>query len=264
MIRALAAAPDGTLWVGGDLARLRQLDPRTGSTRAFSLAPESVSDPILSLAVDKEGAVWVGTKQGLYRGASSPAAGGAVKFTQVMPEGTQPMESFRMILPGSHGRIWFAGSQGLALYVNGHWKRFTTKDGLKDNIVWQVAEDPDGSVWVGYADAYGLTHLRFEGDEPHSVQAEQFTTANALHSDKTLFLGLDARGWLWVGTDHGTDVYDRTRWRHYGRSDGLIWDDCNANAFFADRGSAPARVFPASSRARPRCLRCRLPWFSPR
>ena len=61
-----------------------------------------------------------------------------------------------------------------------------------------------------------------------------YTTANGLHSDKTLFLGFDADGRLWVGTDHGVDVFDHAGWRHYGRSDGLIWDDCNTNAFFAD------------------------------
>jgi signal transduction histidine kinase len=63
---------------------------------------------------------------------------------------------------------------------------------------------------------------------------ESITQANGLRSDKTLFLQFDARGWLWVGTDHGVDVFDRSRWRHYGRSDGLIWDDCNSKAFFAD------------------------------
>src|SRR6185295_11723292 len=62
---------------------------------------------------------------------------------------------------------------------------------------------------------------------------EHHTTANGLRSDKSIFLGFDSRGWLWSGTDHGVDVFDRARWRHYGKSDGLIWDDCNSNAFFA-------------------------------
>jgi signal transduction histidine kinase/ligand-binding sensor domain-containing protein/DNA-binding NarL/FixJ family response regulator len=234
MIRAMAAAPDGTLWMGGDLARVRQWDPRTGTTRAYGLAAESVSDPVLSMAVDHEGTVWAGTRQGLFRGAKNAAAG-RVQFVQAMPAGTTLSAAIRMILPDSRGRVWVAGDQGLALYANGRWVRYTTRDGLKDNVVAQVAEDPDGSVWVGYADSYGLTHLHFDGEQ---VQTEQITTANGLHSDKTLFLGLDARGWLWVGTDHGVDVYDRTRWRHYGRSDGLIWDDCNTNAFLADRGGS--------------------------
>ena len=39
-----------------------------------------------------------------------------------------------------------------------------------------------------------------------------------------------------MGTDHGVDVYDHTRWRHFGHSDGLIWDDTNTNAFLAEAG----------------------------
>ena len=53
-----------------------------------------------------------------------------------------------------------------------------------------------------------------------------------------MFLGRDRRGWLWVGTDHGVDVYDHSRWRHFGHSDGLIWDDTNANAFLAEPGGS--------------------------
>ena len=70
------------------------------------------------------------------------------------------------------------------------------------------------------------------------MKIESFTQANGLRSDKTLFLKFDTRGWLWVGTDHGIDVFDKARWRHYGRSDGLIWDDCNSNAFLADADGA--------------------------
>ncbi len=66
------------------------------------------------------------------------------------------------------------------------------------------------------------------------LKLEHFTVASGLRSDKSLFLGFDERGWLWAGSDHGVDVFDRTRWRHYGRSEGLIWDDCNSNAFMAD------------------------------
>ena len=90
-----------------------------------------------------------------------------------------------------------------------------------------------GSLWIGYRDAYGITHLTFSsGDKMGEVKIEpSITQANGLRSDKTLFLPFDARGWLWVGTDHGVDVFDRTRWRHYGRSDGLIWDDLQYQRF---------------------------------
>ena len=34
----------------------------------------------------------------------------------------------------------------------------------------QVAEDPDGSIWIGYRDAYGLTHLSFPDGERQALR----------------------------------------------------------------------------------------------
>ena len=237
-IRALAAALDGTLWIGGNRVGLRQLDTRSGAIRIFGSAQGLGNDSVLNLRVDRGGQVWAATRGGLYRSVGV-VSGPITKFEPVLPSGgsqdNQPPEGFLMTLEDSHGRIWACGDQGLARYSDGKWTRFTTKDGLKDNMVAQVAEDPDGSIWVGYRDAHGLTHLTFSGQQVH---VEHFNSSNALQSDKTLFLGRDQRGWLWVGTDHGVDVYDHTRWRHFGRADGLVWDDTNTNAFLAESGAA--------------------------
>jgi len=45
---------------------------------------------------------------------------------------------------------------------------------------------------------------------------------------------VDRRGWVWFGTDRGVDVLRDGKWRHYGQQDGLIWDDCNTDAFYED------------------------------
>jgi signal transduction histidine kinase/ligand-binding sensor domain-containing protein/DNA-binding NarL/FixJ family response regulator len=233
-IRALAAAPDGTLWVGANRAGLRQLDPRAGAVRSFGPEQGLTNDSPLNLMVDRGGRIWAATRAGLFR-STLPSQGAVTRFERMLPPGSQANEGFLMVFEDSRGRVWACGDNGLAGYSDGEWKRYTTQDGLKDNMVGQVAEDPDGSLWVGYRDAFGLSHVTFAGDHP---QFEHFNSTNALKSDKTLFLGRDARGWLWVGTDRGVDVYDRTRWRHLGRSDGLIWDDTNTNAFLAEPGGS--------------------------
>ena len=79
-------------------------------------------------------------------------------------------------------------------FADGKWTRYTTKDGLKDDTVWQIAEDPDGSIWIGYHDADGLTHLTFPPIADAKPEVEHFTTANGLQSDKLLFLGFDGLG----------------------------------------------------------------------
>jgi signal transduction histidine kinase/ligand-binding sensor domain-containing protein/DNA-binding NarL/FixJ family response regulator len=251
-IRALAAAPDGTLWIGGgNGGGLRQLDPRTGSVRTFGPLQGLTNDSVLHLTVDRDGRIWASTRAGLFRGAPSKPKGPVTGFEQMRPPGATSPEGFLMTMQDSRGSLWACGDFGLARYANDQWTRFTTKDGLKDNMVAQVAEDSDGSLWVGYRDAYGLTHLTFTGtgDRP---QVEHVNTSNGLESDKTLSLGRDRNGWLWVGTDHGVDVYDHARWRHFGHSDGLIWDDTNRNAFLAEpSGSVWIGTSRGLSRFRP-------------
>jgi len=225
MIRTLAAAPDGTLWIGASPGGLLQLNPRTGQTRSFGAADGVASNNVRHVMVDSQGHVWASTRNGLFRGSATQ------RFEEVIPEGARGGDVFHMTMADSKGDIWAAGVQGLARLSSGHWTRFTSRDGLKSDVVAHVAEDTDGSLWIGYYDAFGLTHLTFPRGE---LKLEHFTAGGGLRSDKSIFLSFDSRGWLWAGSDHGVDVFDRIRWRHYGRSDGLIWDDCNSNAFLAD------------------------------
>ncbi len=225
-IRTMAEGPDGTLWIGTDPGGLLAMNRKTGAVRRIGEEQGLRNTRLRHVAVDHEGRVWVSTYRGLFRGTGA-------RFEQVIPEAADAAEIFHMTLADREGRIWVAGDRGLMRYEGDRWRRFTTQDGLAYEKVAQVAEDPDGSIWIGYRDAYGITHLTFPGNSDQ-VKIESYTQANGLRSDKTLFLQFDARGWLWVGTDHGIDVYDKARWRHYGRSDGVIWDDCNSNAFLAD------------------------------
>src|SRR5205085_6801613 len=54
-------------------------------------------------------------------------------------------------------------------------------------------------------------------------------------SDQVDFLSMGPRGWIWVGKDHGVDVFDGHAWRSYTQSNGLVWNDCDGKAFFGDR-----------------------------
>jgi ligand-binding sensor domain-containing protein len=93
-----------------------------------------------------------------------------------------------------------------------------------------MAQTPDGLLWIGYRAAFGVTRMTFDNQ---GVRVAHFSTKTGLASDKRRSLGVDRRGWLWSGSDNGIDVFDGTTWRHFGASDGMPWDYCNSNAFFA-------------------------------
>jgi signal transduction histidine kinase/ligand-binding sensor domain-containing protein/CheY-like chemotaxis protein len=242
MIRGLAVSSsaagfnggDAKLWIGASPGGLRELDLRTMHMRAIGSEEGLTSDNVRHVMADGDGRVWVSTRNGLFR--KMP---GSPKFERMEipsePAPGQPPEVFHMTMMDAGGKIWAAGTNGLARLSGSRWTRFTERDGLKSDVVAHVAEDPDGAIWIGYYEAFGLTRLTFPQGQ---LKVEHFTTETGLRSDKSIFLGFDARGWLWAGSDHGVDLFDRVRWRHYGKSDGLIWDDCNSNAFMADANGA--------------------------
>ncbi|HEY5084772.1 MAG TPA: triple tyrosine motif-containing protein, partial [Rhizomicrobium sp.] len=233
MVRALAANPDGTLWIGGEPGGLRQFDPHSKQMRFLGKADGLPAGGVRSVMVDRHGLVWVSANTGLYRSRAPVRFGRAAAFEQQLPPGTRPDEKFLKTIEDARGQVWAAGDLGLARWSEGVWTRYTKSDGLRADGVAQLAEDADGSIWAGYRDAFGVLRLNFQ-NRRGKPEVTNYNMANGLCSDKTLFLGFDAGGRLWVGTDRGLNVFDHAAWRHYGRSDGLIWGDCNTNAFFAE------------------------------
>ncbi|MEO5924442.1 MAG: ATP-binding protein [Bryobacteraceae bacterium] len=250
-VRGVAPAADGSLWIAADAGGVVRLNPVTGQTRTFELLPKTRIEA-LHVLVDRTQRVWVSTKQGLFR--SVTGKGGELRFEQLHPAGTDADERFVCAVEDSSGQVWVCGDYGLVRFSGDKSRRFTEADGLRTNGIAQVAPTPDGrSVWVGYQDAFGLTHLTFTGDK---VRSEHWTASggSGLRSDKTVFLGYDKQGRLWAGTDRGADIFDQTRWRHLGRGDGLIWDDCNTQAFLANDDGVWIGTSRGLSRYQPRVI----------
>ncbi len=245
-VRAVVVGPQDEIWVGSHPGGISRLDPRTGRIVRFGVESGLEDDRVFALLVDREKRLWASTRGGLFR---STPLGGAIRFERQQPPGTDPSEMFFQCLQDRAGRLWVAGSRGLVRWEDGAWTRFTTQDGIRHNYVSYLAEPPDGGLWIGYREALGLSRLRFG---PRGLQVEHVTRNQGLRSEQAIFLGVDARGWVWYGSDNGVDVYDGSAWRHYGQSDGLIWDDCDGNAFFADAdGSVWIGTSRGLSRFRP-------------
>jgi signal transduction histidine kinase/CheY-like chemotaxis protein len=179
--------------------------------------------------VDRDGHIWVSTVGGVYR--STPAGSGPVSFEKQAVPDSDPEERFYAAIVAGDGAVWIPGRRGLVRWRNGRWRRFRRADGLRQTPISAVAEASAGELWVSYPEAMGVSHITVEGDR---LRVKHYDTSNGLQSNQVYFVGVDARGWVWAGTDAGVDVLSRGEWRHYGRSDGLIWEDCDASGFFAE------------------------------
>ncbi len=263
-IRALKADSDGTVWVGSDLGVYR-LDPRTMRTEIYGPESGIPAARVSTIEVDSDNRIWAGTRKGLFR---STGARRPLRFEQLHPPGDYE-GGFNKILRGRDGGIWVGGSGGLLHFDGAAWTHFTVQSGLKASGVVYMTEARNGALWIGYSAPEGVSRVALERGV---LRIEHFTTKNGLRSDATYSLG-SGGGRIWVGSDSGVDIFDETSWRHYGRADGLIWNDCN-NAFFPDgdgsvwigtsRGlsrfspverdipSAPPRVVLTSARFGPR------------
>jgi len=219
---------DGSIWTGSSPGGVSRLNPRTGVIIRYGAREGLANDRVTALRLDHRGGAWVATRNGVYRGTPH---GGRLRFERVELPFIDPNEIFFDGLLDRQGRWWLCGSRGLVLQEHGRWRRFTTKDGLPTNYVGYVVESPDGAIWIGYREPFGVSRIVADGDR---LTVRTFTRKDGLASDKALFVGADRAGRIWFGSDSGVDAYDGARWRHYDQHDGLIWDDCDGSSFLAD------------------------------
>jgi ligand-binding sensor domain-containing protein len=100
---------------------------------------------------------------------------------------------FNVLVDGD--RIWAATENGLGLYENGKWKRFTTKEGLAHRAVLSLALDKrTGDVWAGTMG--GLSRIS-------GGRIDTFTQLNSgLSNDVVYGVSVESEN-VWVATAAG-------------------------------------------------------------
>ena len=227
-VRCVMEAGDGTIWTGSSPGGVSRLDPKTGAITSYGARDGITNDRVTKLKLDEIGGLWVGTRGGIFHGIIQ---GRRMHFARVQLPSSTPDEIFFDGMADRQGRFWLCGSRGLALFEKGHWRRFTTQDGLPTNYLGYITQAKDDSLWIGYHEPYGVSRITLDGGH---LGIRTFTEKDGLGSDKAYFVGADRAGRIWFGSDRGVDSYDGVRWRHYDQQDGLTWDDCDAGSFLAD------------------------------
>jgi len=254
-LRALAATPDGSVWVAtghrvnqikGDRILAFPVDDvlalhadRAGTL--WALTPSSISrftegrfvpvpappgvrlERVFSLTSDAQGALWLCSYD---EGVMRWHAGRLTRIT----EGTSVNHSpCNVIFADASDRIWIGFTSGrLAVYQNGTLRMFGPSDGLASGAVVAIHQDRDEAIWV--ASVNGLTRIR----------NDRFVTADKRHGlPGRLVPSLvdDADGDMWLGTESGAqlirfspdemdriaaDPSHRIRYTVYDESDGLL------------------------------------------
>jgi signal transduction histidine kinase/AmiR/NasT family two-component response regulator len=196
--------------------------------QVFGAAAGLADDRVIALNLDRDNRLWVSTGEGLFRSTSLQPN---LRFERQTPPGIPERTMYFRFLNDRQGRVWVTSGRGLFCWGAGQWTRYSTADGLRGNAVTHVSEAYDGSIWVAYREPLGISRLDFSHGKP---AIRHFSKKDGLPSDYVLFLGQDERRQTWVGTDYGVAVRAGAEWIVYTHEDGLVWDDCAANSFWAE------------------------------
>ncbi|MGD1995775.1 MAG: hypothetical protein PVH62_03270 [Anaerolineae bacterium] len=260
LVRGLAVDAEGQPWVG-TAGGGAWFDGSTWQVFAF---PCDVQD----IAFDAQGRAWLIGSYGLQ----VYEQGALTTHSEV--EGMVSLA----IMMDSQGRIWLGNIQGgpsleegraggISLFEDGQWKHFDTDDGLFSPTVWDLVEEPDGTVWavgaggVAWFDGAEWESMTLPGRPPEQeipcvavgpsgriwfgakrfglwiwdgVEWTQYTSDDGLAGETVWDIGFDDAGRAWIGTGSGLSVFDGETWTTYTVEDGLVNNDVRALAFADD------------------------------
>ncbi len=220
-VHSVIARPDGWLWLASEEKGVGRYSLRSG--RMEWLSPDKTNaSRAFALQFDRNGRLWTGTDAGLLM-ATPPYA----RFKPMKEAGSKRIWA---LAEGSDGTIWAGGSDGLFTFDGQRWRRFGKANGLSNDSVLSLGPAPGGVMWVGYEFGGGIDRVRLEEG--------RLSVEKGIGRPKTdgmvYFLSRDAEGQVWAGTEHGVDVWNGKRWTHFDAEDGLVWNDCDLDAFAAE------------------------------
>jgi ligand-binding sensor domain-containing protein/signal transduction histidine kinase len=143
-VRALAEAPDGTVWAGADDGTLyrcetNQLDP-------FQPRDALAAQPIYSLYADAQGVLWAGT----FRGGLLRFKNGV--FRRITAKQGLPVDVISQILEDDEGRLWLGTHQGI--YCVSRSALNACADSLTNTVNYVTYGRQDGLPALECSDGY--------------------------------------------------------------------------------------------------------------
>ncbi len=227
-VRWLGEASDGAIWAITQPGGMVRIDPATGRIRPIGAEEGLVAEVPHRGLVDHRGWLWVATNRGLFCN-NAPSSSG--RFEKINPDGVLEKGSWA-VSEDKQGNIWVASPAGLWRLRGSEWRRYQKSDGLLSDSPYNIAVAADNSLWLRHRFDAGVEHVEFDGDRIARSTAIVPTTDTTV--DVTAFHGFDALGGFWRGTANGVLALRNGTWTQFSSEDGLVWNDCDGEAFWAD------------------------------
>jgi len=225
------AAPD-TLWLGTFGHGVAVVDTRSAQVTAlrnnarnqFSLR----DDYVRTIARDRQGLVWIGTQRGL--GRHDPLQTGIQTLFGATRDNSLSNAEVPGVLVARDGRIWVAHGAGVDIIdpLAGRVGSLPTapngsERALPQQLVWGLAEGPDGSVYLAsWRGLYRADPRSFQVERIALLPTNPFDRVNTVQVvGQRLWVGAHQSGLLSFELDHGGPRASSLR-AHGGLTDNRI------------------------------------------
>jgi signal transduction histidine kinase/ligand-binding sensor domain-containing protein len=223
VVRCLAEAPDGTIWLGTHEEGIVIYDPADGTTRYLNRKNGLPGVRIGRIHFDRVGTAWVCTAQGVARMTQ-----GAVGFTPIaLPDGLEMTDVTSALTELPDGRIVFAVGKYLVFYDQRLDRSMATAPravltSVRVNDLVYHDSIPPGALRLKAAQKALTLELGAVGHAPHATVLFRYRLAE------------DGSDWAFIGSAQRIDLFDLPTGEH------LIEVEASANG--VDWSVEPATI----------------------
>lgn len=226
-INCIAEDDLGNLWMGSNGGGLIHFNRQNGKFTTYRHDPLNAnslsSDVIVSLIIDHQNKLWIGT----YFGGLNCFDG--KNFTRYKHDPANPKSlsgsSVWEILEDSQKRLWIGTLDGGLNLFDRETKTFHPFEERGDRKLYspyisELEEDDDGNIWVGTSD--GIFVLKKTDGKFVHYYGER-NKPSTLMDNSILCVHHDAKNRIWIGTLGGLSLFDKATetFRTFTRKDGL-------------------------------------------
>jgi len=228
------------------------------------------SDQVYSIAIDKDGNKWIGTREDTDR----EILAAVVKFDgqtwtnqnldlSSHPEDPDLNNRIWIIFIDSKNNIWVGThGDGLFKFDGSDWTTYTTADGLGGDYIRDIVQDADGKLWIGCGPEPDTNPIGIGGLSKYDGTSftrylsdysggENVGGGNSGLADNYVYaLTIDHAGNIWAGTKgNGVSKLSTSgEWTNYNRTNSSLPDDIiSAGAADTDKNGCVWMGFSSSS-----------------
>lgn len=190
IVRHLATQA-GQVWLGTQAGLMRVNGDRLV---AAGLGHNLDTTSIESLLTDRDGMLWIGTVNALYRRLPDGT------LDRVGDETIAKRPWVQALFEDRVGNLWLGThTRGIYRLWNGWTRHVSVRDGVHDPLVWSVLKSPDGQIVFGTNSDVEV----FDGERVRTL-----IPGSDLPNPSAYDLYYDRHNRLWVGTRAGIAVFD--------------------------------------------------------